>query len=102
MGEIRQRRRDAVAVFARKDDERIGRHDLSAEPRQDFPRVARLEFFVHLVEERELTMLSKFTGQETCQSKITNVCRHSLQHGRLTAVGETGHEQFCEPELWGG
>jgi hypothetical protein len=40
-----------------------------------------------------LTLLPKFTGQETCQSKIAKLCRHSLHDGGLTAGGGSGQEQ---------
>ena len=44
-----------------------------------------------------LTMLSKFQGQEACQSKIAKLCHRSLQHGGLTAAGGAGQEQVFEP-----
>ena len=44
-----------------------------------------------------LTLLAEFTSQETRQSKIAKLCRHSLQHGGLAAARGTGQEQV--PDL---
>ena len=51
-----------------------------------------------------LTLLSEFPSDEARQTKLSNLFRHSLQHGGLTTAGGTGQKQVLEPgeRHWGG